>query len=218
MLIQTIPTGESAMRRLSKRNLRIYIAFVPIALMQSQAQWKCSSDVVRYKGSVTQSNCICRSFRQTVVKLPPCGCHNWVMANLRRSFRAIMVTIAVGIVTSGCVPLGLTAAGVGMSTGVSHTLSGIVYKTFAAPQSKVQHATVAALRKMQIKVTETKRDENKELITARAADRGIDIEIEALTPNTTRITVVAKKDGGLIRDSATATEIILQTEKYVGTG
>jgi len=56
------------------------------------------------------------------------------------------------------------------------------------------------------------------LITARAADRDIDIEIEALTPNTTRLTVVAKKDGGLIRDSATATEIILQAEKLVGTG
>ena len=79
-------------------------------------------------------------------------------------------------------------------------------------------STVAALRKMQIKVTETKREENKELITARAADRDIDIEIEALTPNTTRLTVVAKKDGGFIRDSATATEIILQTEKLVGTG
>ena len=77
---------------------------------------------------------------------------------------------------------------------------------------------MAALRKMQIKVTDTKREDNKELITARAAGRDIDIEIEALTPNTTRITVVAKKDGGLLRDSATATEIILQTEKLVGTG
>jgi hypothetical protein len=140
------------------------------------------------------------------------------MAGVTPSFGAIALTIAVCFVTSGCVALGMTAAGVGMATGVSHTLGGIIYKTFAAPQSKVQHATMAALRKMQIKITETKRDDNKELITARAADRGIDIEIEALTPNTTRITVVAKKDGGLIRDSATATEIILQTEKYVGTG
>ena len=140
------------------------------------------------------------------------------MANLHSSFGAIALTIGVCFVTSGCVALGMTAAGVGMAAGVSHTLGGIVYKTFAAPQSKVQNATIAALRKMQIKVTERKRDENKALITARAVDRDIDIEIEALTPNATRITVVAKKDGGLIRDSATATEIILQTEKYVGTG
>jgi Protein of unknown function (DUF3568) len=128
------------------------------------------------------------------------------------------VVIAASVAASGCIPLALTAAGVGMASGVSHTLGGIVYKTFAAPQTKVHFATVAALRKMQIKVAETKREDNKELITARAADRDIDIEIEALTPNTTRITVVARKDGGLIRDSATATEIILQTEKLVGTG
>ena len=43
-----------------------------------------------------------------------------------------------------------------------------------------------------------------------------DQELEALTPNTTRMLVVAKKDGGVLRDSATATEIILQTEKIVG--
>ncbi len=140
------------------------------------------------------------------------------MASLGRSLGAIAAGIAGWVATSACVPIALTAAGVGMSSGVSHTLGGIVYKTFAAPQAKVQRATVAALRKMQIKVNETKREDNKELIMARAADRDIEIEIEALTPNTTRITVVAKKDGGLIRDSATATEIILQTEKLVGTG
>lgn len=140
------------------------------------------------------------------------------MISLGRSVGAIAAGIAGCVATSGCVPLALTAAGVGMGSGVSHTLGGIVYKTFAAPQAKVQRATVAALRKMQIKVIETKHEDNKELIMARAADREIEIEIEALTPNTTRLTVVAKKDGGLIRDSATATEIILQTEKLVGTG
>jgi len=140
------------------------------------------------------------------------------MIDVRRSFGTTAAVVATCLATAGCVPLALTAAGVGMGAGVSHTLGGIVYKTFAAPQTKVQHATVAALRKMQIKVIENKREDNKQLITARAADRDIDIEIEALTPNTTRLTVVAKKDGGLIRDSATATEIILQAEKLVGTG
>ena len=131
---------------------------------------------------------------------------------------ALFALISGSIALGGCIPLALTAAGVGMATGTSHTLGGIVYKTFAAPQAKVQRATVAALKRMQIKVDDTKREENRELITARAADRDIEIEIEALTPNTTRITVTATKSGGIIRDSATATEIILQTEKLVGTG
>ena len=135
-----------------------------------------------------------------------------------RARSAAFIVVVASASLTGCVPLALTAAGVGMATGTSHTLGGIVYKTFAAPQVKVQRATIAALRRMQIKVDETKREDNKELINARAADRDIAIEIEALTPNTTRVTVTATKSGGIVRDSATATEIILQTEKLVGTG
>ena len=51
-----------------------------------------------------------------------------------------------------------------------------------------------------------------------ALSADIELEIEALTPNTTRLSVTATRNGGFIRDSATATEIILQTEKLVGTG
>ena len=130
--------------------------------------------------------------------------------------------IAVGTVAAcalglgGCVPVALTALGVGMATGVSHELGGMVYKTFTAPQAQVKQASIGALHRMQIKVVKAKRDGSTETITAKAADREIEIELEALTPATTRMMVTATKDGGVLRDSATATEIILQTEKYVG--
>ena len=116
----------------------------------------------------------------------------------------------------GCVPVAITAAGVGMATGVSHTLGGMVYKTFTTPQAQVKRATMGALSRMQIQVVESKRSGSTEMIKARAADREIEIELEALTPNTTRMLVTAKKDSGILRDGATATEIILQTEKMVG--
>ena len=134
--------------------------------------------------------------------------------------RTLFVVACAGamLALSGCAAVALTAVGVGMATGVSHTLGGIVYKTFAAPQPKVRRSTVAALGRMQIKVVEAKQDGNREIIKARAHDRDIEIEIESLTPNTTRVTVTAIKDGGLVRDAATATEIVLQTEKLVGTG
>jgi hypothetical protein len=92
----------------------------------------------------------------------------------------------------------------------------MVYKTFTTPQANVKKATYGALNRMQIRVVDTKRSGSTELITAKAADREIEIELEALTPSTTRMLVVAKKDSGILRDSATATEIILQTEKMVG--
>ena len=117
---------------------------------------------------------------------------------------------------SGCVAVGLTALGVGMATGVSHTLSGMVYKTFTTPQAQVKRATLGAFSRMQIKVVDTRRKGSTETIVAKAGDRDIEVELEALTPNTTRMLVTAKKDGGMLRDGATATEVILQTEKIVG--
>jgi hypothetical protein len=136
---------------------------------------------------------------------------------LARSLR-FSLAVVLFLALSGCAAVALTAVGVGMATGVSHTLGGIVYKTFAAPQPKVRRSTVAALGRMQIRIVEAKHEGSTEVIKARAADRDIAVEIEALTPNTTRLSVTAVKDGGLIRDAATATEIILQTEKLVGTG
>ena len=127
------------------------------------------------------------------------------------------VSIAVcGLSLGGCVPVALTALGVGMATGVSHELGGMVYKTFTASQAQVKQASIGALHRMQIKVVKAKHDGTTETITAKATDRHIEIELEALTPVTTRMMVTATKDGGILRDSATATEIILQTERYVG--
>ena len=132
---------------------------------------------------------------------------------MKPTILAVLVLIAVPCL--GCAPVALTAVGVGMATGVSHTLGGIVYKTFTLPQGNVEKATYGALNRMQIKVVESKRHGGTETIKGKAADREIEIELEALTPNTTRMMVVAKKDDGILRDSATATEIILQTEKFV---
>lgn len=127
-----------------------------------------------------------------------------------------IVAVFACFALSGCVAVGLTALGVGLASGVSHTLSGMVYKTFTTPQAQVKRAANGALNRMQIKLVSSKRNGSTETIVAKAGDRDIEIELEALTPNTTRMLVTAKKDGGILRDGATATEIILQTEKIVG--
>ena len=133
---------------------------------------------------------------------------------MKRTALAFLALASLNL--GGCVAVGLTALGVGMATGVSHTLSGIVYKTFAAPSAQVETATRGALHRMQIKVVDSKREGSTRTIKAKAGDRDIEVELEALTPGTTRMTVTAKKDGGILRDGATATEVILQTEKFVG--
>ena len=136
----------------------------------------------------------------------------------RKAVRVLAIgAICLSLVQlNGCVAVGLTALGVGMATGVSHTLGGIVYKTFSLPQSHVKKATLAALARMQVKVVKSNREGDTEYIFAKAGDRDVEVELESLTGNTTRMSVTVKKDKGLLRDSATATEIILQTERLAG--
>ena len=127
--------------------------------------------------------------------------------------RGALPLVAV-MILAGCESLAVTAAGIGGSTGVSHALGGITYRTFTAPLPKVKSATMAALNRMQIKVESATKAEGSEVIMAKGTERDIEIELESLSPTTTRMRTVAKK--GLLYDSATATEIILHTERILG--
>jgi hypothetical protein len=104
---------------------------------------------------------------------------------------------------------------VGGSTAVNHTLGGITYRTFTVPLPRVKSASLTALNRMGMKRAGGQKSENGETILAKASGRDIEIELESLSPSTTRMRVTAT-NGGLLYDSATATEIILQTEKALG--
>jgi hypothetical protein len=113
----------------------------------------------------------------------------------------------------GCVTIGATLAGAGAGVAATHHLNGIHYKTFTEPLPSVEKATMAALKRMAIEVGSTARTTNGRIISAKASDRNIEIELESLTPKTTRMRSVARKNGGIIVDSATGVQIIIQTEK-----
>ena len=121
---------------------------------------------------------------------------------------------------TGCAAVGLTlfgvGAGVATGTSVSYTLDGIAYRTFTAPLPQVESATRTALDKMGIKVESTAKTDQGKAIRAIVNDREIDVELEMDSAKTTRIRSVAKQ-GIFFKDRATATEIILQTEKILGT-
>lgn len=133
---------------------------------------------------------------------------------MKKTIIAALALASLGL--NGCAAVALTALGVGMATGVSHQLGGMVYKTFSTSQANVKRAAFGAMNRMQIKVTQSKRDGSNETIHAKAGDREIVIELEALTPATTRMKVQARQNGGILTDGATATEVILQTERLVG--
>ena len=127
----------------------------------------------------------------------------------------LLMPLAAAILLQGCAAAGLAVvgagAGVGMGTGVEHELSGIGYKVFTTPVDVVHHATRATLARLAMPITADTRTKDGWSLTATAADRTIDIELERLTPRTTRMRVVANKGDLFFKDSATSTEIILQT-------
>ena len=146
-----------------------------------------------------------------------------------RIHRSLSLSFLAGLFSafiSGCAAVGLTLFGVGagVSTGtaVSYTLDGTAYRTFTAPLPKVEtamlmafdRATLTAFDRMGIKVEAKEKTEQGRSIKASGADRQIEVGLEAISPNTTRIRTVAKQ-GAFFRDRATATEIILQTEKVL---
>lgn len=120
----------------------------------------------------------------------------------------------------GCAAVGLTlfgvGAGVATGTSVSYTLDGIAYRTFTASLPRVEVATRTALDQMGIKIAATAKTEQGKAILATSNDREIEIELEMVSSKTTRIRTVAKQ-GVFFKDRATATEIILQTEKFLST-
>ena len=115
----------------------------------------------------------------------------------------------------------LTASGsAGTSTvtinpAVGYTLDGIAYRTFTASLPQVENATRTALDRMGIKIEATSKVDQGKAIKAIASDREIEIELEMVSATTTRIRTVAKQ-GLFFKDRATATEIIMQTEKALG--
>lgn len=131
---------------------------------------------------------------------------------LTRSAAAILLAASLG----ACDPISLTMLGVGAGAGVAHQMGGVAYKTFSAPMPRVRQATLAALSRMAIKPEAPEKTDVGQMIRAKAADRSIEIELESLTAATTRLKVTVKRDGGLVMDSATAVEIIVQTEKMLG--
>jgi hypothetical protein len=121
---------------------------------------------------------------------------------------------AAAALLAGCQPLALSVAGAGASAAFGHRLNGVTYRTFTAPLPAVKKASVAALKKMGIRLESFERFEHGEIIYASAQGRTVEIELETISQRATRIRV-ATNNGGFFYDGATANEIVLQTEKML---
>lgn len=118
--------------------------------------------------------------------------------------------LAAILLLQGCAAVALTAGSMVAGVGVNETLSGIAYKTVVAPIPNTRLATLKTLNRMEVNVKTDKATKEGWHITATAADRKIDIQLERLTPTTTRMRVTVDKGNIFLKDRATATEIIAE--------
>ena len=115
------------------------------------------------------------------------------------------------VLLGGCQSIALTAAGIGASTGINHVMSGTVARTYTEPYPRVKQAALGSLGRMGMKVGSVEKSAHGEVIRAKARDRDVEIELEAVTPAATRVVATAKN--GLLYDGATAQEIVYQTTR-----
>ena len=124
------------------------------------------------------------------------------------------VLVALTALLCGCEPITLTLFGIAAATGVGYTLNGAAYKTFTAPIKQVRLSSIKALGNMGIAVeSKDKKEDGKEIIKASTNDRTIEVILEPISENATRIKTIARN--GVFYDRATATEIIIQTEQML---
>ena len=134
-----------------------------------------------------------------------------------RYFCLVLLILINATSLSGCIAAATSAAGMGGSAAITHTMNGITYRTFTSPQSKVRVATIRALERMQIQLVSdsVQNKSNIRYVMAKTTERKIEIQLEPISPNATRMRVVAK-GSGLFYDASTAEEIIQQTKISLG--
>jgi Protein of unknown function (DUF3568) len=118
---------------------------------------------------------------------------------LERKKKSIRVIVLLGILPflNSCAAVALTmfgvGAGVATGTSVGYTLDGYAYRTFEAPLPQVESETRTALNRMGIKIGATAETEQEKAIAAIGNDREIEVELEVVSSNATRIRTVAKQ-------------------------
>lgn len=131
------------------------------------------------------------------------------------TFAARVLASLSCLALGACQPVALALLGAGATSTVRYNLDGVAARTFTAPAATVKRASLAALERMGIALDSSSATDTTELIFARAARRDIEIELEPISIRATRLRVTARDGASIFYDSATALEIVQQTERLL---
>jgi hypothetical protein len=115
---------------------------------------------------------------------------------------------------SACEPVAIALLGAGASTAFRYNMDGVAARTFTAAAADVKSASLGALERMGLTLDSTTPTESSEVIVARAPNREIELELEPITKQATRLRVTAR-GSSIFYDNATAQELVQQTGKIL---
>ncbi len=125
-----------------------------------------------------------------------------------RAGRAVVI-MACLLALEGCAAAALSVAGLAGGAGLEHFINGIVDQTFSSPIAGTRLATLKTLKRMGMSVEKDERSDDGWTIAAKAVERKIDIDLEALSDKSVRMRVdVSREYFVFIKDPATGNEII----------
>jgi hypothetical protein len=125
--------------------------------------------------------------------------------------RFLLACGACSLLTA-CEPVAIALLGAGASTALRYNMDGVAARTFTAPAAEVRSASLSALERMGLSIDNHTTFDEGEVIYARAANREIEVELEPITKQATRVRVTAR-GGSFFYDNATAIELVQQTGK-----
>lgn len=115
---------------------------------------------------------------------------------------------------SACEPVAIALLGAGASAAFRYNMDGVAARTFTASAADVKSASLGALERMGLSLDSSTPLEGSEVIIARAPNREIELELEAITKQATRLRVTAR-GSSIFYDNATAQELVQQTGKIL---
>ena len=136
------------------------------------------------------------------------------MVVLRR-FLLSALLVGFALPLSSCATLGVSilGAGAGMlaDRSIDHILKSTVSKTFPATLEETRMATLRSIQEMDLTLKEFERTESGYSVTGQANNRSVEIELEQVSTQITRMRVDVKRNF-FLRDRSTADAIVAQTE------
>lgn len=105
----------------------------------------------------------------------------------------------------------LNASGGAITRGTEYTMGGTARRTFTSPIEDVHAAILETFERTAIRVAKDETSDDGRRLVGEAERRTVKIELTSLTPTLTSMKLLVKRNI-LLKDRATASELVTQTE------